>query len=221
MNLRLILFDLDGTLLDTAPDFVECVNRLRNRHGRLPLPPAAIRAEVSNGARALTRLAFDLDDDNPTLEPLRQELLTLYTDSLGTHSTLFPGMTSSLQWIHDRGLQWGIVTNKPSQYTLPLLEKITFPAPPATVICPDHVKHTKPHPEPLWLACQQAACSAEQAVYLGDHVRDIEAGRAAGMPTVSCGWGYLSPGENCSDWNASHHLQQANEIPGLLFKLLN
>lgn len=219
MTLKLVLFDLDGTLLDTAPDFVVCVNRLRERHQRDPLPADAIRTEVSNGAKALTRLAFNLSEDNPSLEPLRQELLAIYSQTLGQHSTLFPSMADALERIRQMQLAWGIVTNKPSAYTLPLMASLPWPYPPITVICPDHVTHSKPHPEPLWLACQQAGCHANEAVYLGDHIRDIEAGRAAGMPTVSCGWGYLSPGEDCSGWSADYHLQHPADIPALLKQL--
>ena len=220
MALKLVLFDLDGTLLDTAPDFIVCVNALRQQHGLPPLPDASIRAEVSNGARALTQLAFQLTDAAPELEPLRQALLALYSDVLGQHSTLFPGMREALEQIQQRQLAWGIVTNKPSVFTLPLVARVPWPAPPATVICPDHVTHTKPHPEPLLLACRQIGCEANQAIYLGDHCRDIEAGRAAGMPTVSCGWGYLPEGESCRDWQASYHLQHPADIPALLATLV-
>jgi phosphoglycolate phosphatase len=213
---KLILFDLDGTLLDTAPDFVLCVNQLRERHGKSPMLENAIRAEVSNGARALTQLSFGLADNDERLEPLRQELLALYLDILGSQTTLFPGMADSLHWIEKSGMDWGIVTNKPSLYTLLLMERLKLPFTPATVICPDHVKHSKPHPEPLWLACSQLGLPVAQAVYFGDHRRDIEAGRAAGMPTISCGWGYASSEEECLSWCADHHLTSANEIPALL-----
>ena len=111
------------------------------------------------------------------------------------------------------------MTNKPSQYTTPLLTRICLPHPPATVVCPDHVAHSKPHPEPLLLACKQVACRPDQSIYLGDHPRDIEAGQAAGMPTASCGWGYLPDNENVQSWNASYHLDSPSDIPSLLARL--
>lgn len=219
MKKKIILFDLDGTLLDTAPDFILCVNQLRERHGEPPLPDAIIRAEVSNGARALTRLAFALEDSSPQLEPLRQELLALYLDTLGSHTTLFPGMAECLGWIENQQLRWGIVTNKPSAYTLPLMSRLALPFTPGAIVCPDHVTHTKPHPEPLWLACKQLGHAAAEAVYLGDHIRDIEAGQAAGMTTISCGWGYIPANENCNEWQADYHLQHPGEIRDLLQNL--
>ncbi len=219
MNKKLILFDLDGTLLDTAPDFIQCVNQLRERHGMEPLASATIRAQVSNGARALTQLAFNLSADSEHLEPLRQELLALYLEILGNHTTLFSGMAECLQWIESNALTWGIVTNKPSAYTFPLLARLALPFTPATVICPDHVSKTKPHPEPLWLACSQGHCSAEEAVYLGDHSRDIEAGQAAGMTTISCGWGYIATDDDCLLWHADHHLLNPKDIAPLIERL--
>ena len=220
MAVRNILFDLDGTLLDTAPDFILCVNRLRERHHLPPLADATIRAQVSNGARALTRLAMAMDDNDPALEDRRQELLSLYREELGLHSQLFPGIAESLQWIEAQGLAWGIVTNKPSAFTVPLLERLQLPYTPASVVCPDHVQRTKPDPEPLLLACQQTGCTAAEAIYLGDHARDIEAGRAAGMPTASCLWGYIEPGDDPRNWQGNFLLEHASEIPDLIKKLI-
>ena len=219
MKLKLVLFDLDGTLLDTAPDFIVCVNQLRQRHGHEPMSASTIRAEVSNGARALTKLALGLPDDSEHLEPARQELLALYADCLGSQTIPFPGIPESLDWIRDHDLGWGIVTNKPSLYTLPLLARVKLPGQPAAVICPDHVTHTKPHPEPILMACQQHGCLPGEAIYLGDHIRDIEAGKAAGAHTASCGWGYLHQDDDWKQWQADHHLQRPDQLPALLAHL--
>jgi 2-phosphoglycolate phosphatase len=220
MGLKAVLFDLDGTLLDTAPDFIVCVNRLRLDHGNPPLPDESIRSNVSNGARALTRLASGLDEGNPALEPLLCELLAHYREILGNHSTLFPGMADSLRWIEAQGLSWGIVTNKPSGFTYPLLANLALPFTPATVVCPDHVSRSKPDPEPMLLACRQCGCEPAEAIYLGDHVRDIEAGRAAGMLTASCEWGYISPEEDIASWRADYRLTTADGIIELVKKIL-
>jgi 2-phosphoglycolate phosphatase len=224
MALKTILFDLDGTLLDTAPDFIICVNRLRQNHGQAPLPDNIIRAQVSNGARAMTRLASGLADGDPALESLNCELLDIYREILGQHSVLFTGMADSLRWIEAQGLRWGIVTNKPSGFTNPLLATLAetgeLPFTPSTIICPDHVSRSKPDPEPMLLACTQCSCKPEEAIYFGDHARDIEAGRAADMPTVACEWGYISPDEDVASWGADYRLTSATGISELIKKII-
>ncbi|HSC76186.1 MAG TPA: HAD-IA family hydrolase [Pseudomonadales bacterium] len=216
MALKAVLFDLDGTLLDTAPDFIICVNRLRQNHDQPPLADKVIRAEVSNGARAMTRLASGLAEGDPALEALNCELLAIYREILGQHSVLFPGMADSLRWIEAQGLQWGIVTNKPSRFTLPLLEKLSLPFTASSVVCPDHVSRSKPDPEPMLLACNQCGCEPAEAIYLGDHIRDIEAGRAAGMLTAGCDWGYIHPEEDIAGWGADHRIATPYDIPDLI-----
>ena len=219
MKLKAILFDLDGTLLDTAPDFIVCVNRLREQLDKPLLADATIRAQVSNGARAMTRLAAELPEGDPAIEALNCQLIATYQTILGQNSTLFAGIHHSLQWAAEQGLAWGIITNKPSYLTLPLMEKLSLPSPPATIVCPDHVSRSKPDPEPMLLACQHCGCEPSEAIYFGDHARDIEAGRAAGMLTVACEWGYIDPNENIEHWQADFRLRSATEIPALLAKL--
>ncbi len=220
MKIKAILFDLDGTLLDTAPDFIVCVNRLRQNHQMTPLADDVIRAQVSNGARALTLLASELQENDPLFEARRLELLGHYAEVLGKYSALFDGMASSLQWIAAQGLAWGIITNKPSAYTNPLLERIALPSQPATVVCPDHVTRSKPDPEPMLLACSQLGIAPAEAVYVGDHARDIEAGRRAGMLTIACAYGYLDPGERIEDWQADFLISQPNELPASIKRLI-
>lgn len=219
MKLKAILFDLDGTLLDTAPDFIFCVNQLRERLEKPLLPDATIRAQVSNGARALTRLTGDLTEGDPAIEALNCELLALYQNILGQHSRLFSGVNESLRWITKSGLSWGVITNKPSRFTLPLMEGLHWPSPPAAVVCPDHVSRSKPDPEPMLLACRQCACKPEEAIYFGDHARDIEAGRAAGMLTAACEWGYIDPADDLTRWNADFRINTASDIPALLERI--
>ena len=201
-RLAAVFFDLDGTLADTAGDFIPVVQTLRAEAGLKPLPPERIRASVSNGARGLVTLALDLTEGDEAFEHWRQRLLTLYGGILGTHATLFPGLRALIGTLAEAGIAWGVATNKPRAYTAPLLERLAIEPPPASVVCPDDVRERKPHPESLLLNCREAGCSPGAAIYVGDHVRDIEAGRRAGLYTVAAAYGYIEPGDDPARWGA-------------------
>lgn len=201
-RLAAVFFDLDGTLADTAGDFIPVVQTLRAEAGLKPLPPERIRASVSNGARGLVTLALGLAEGEGDFEHWRQRLLTLYGGILGTHATLFPGLRELIARLGEAGIAWGIATNKPRLYTLPLLERLAIEPPPASVVCPEDVSERKPHPESLERNCLEAGCTPGQAVYVGDHVRDIEAGRRAGLYTVAAAYGYIEPGDDPAGWGA-------------------
>lgn len=218
--LAAVFFDLDGTLLDTAPDFATVVNLLLAEHARAPLPFEAVRAAVSHGSRALVTLAFGCGEEDPAFAPLRERLLVLYEQNLAVRTRPFPGMRALLAALAGHGIGWGVVTNKPAYLAEPLLARIAFEPPPAVLVCPDHVKRTKPDPEPLLLACERLGCSAAEAVYVGDHARDIESGRRAGMPTVAAAWGYLGPGETVGDWGADHAAGSVEALADLLLHRL-
>jgi len=200
--LAAVLFDLDGTLVDTAPDFVRVLNHLRADEDLAPLPYALIRSQVSNGARALVRLGFNLDDDDPGFAPRLEKLLQHYEKELAVESLVFAGLEYGLQLLEANRIPWGVVTNKPSRYTLPLLEGLHLDKRCAVTVCPDNVTHRKPHPEPLLKACAQLAVDPLHTIYVGDHVRDVEAGRAAGNFTVAAAWGYLTPEDDIHAWQA-------------------
>lgn len=198
-----VFFDLDGTLVDTAPDFHAGVNRLRRQQGLSELPYDIIRAVVSEGARAVIAAGFpDLVVDSPEFDALRQQFLAEYAVHLADTSHLFPGLEAVLQALESRNIPWGVVTNKASTYTNPLMTALSLDRRSAATICPDHVSQTKPHPEPLFKAAQIAGVNPEQCIYVGDHVRDIEAGRRAGMLTVAVGWGYVQAGDSPASWGA-------------------
>lgn len=216
-RLRAVLFDLDGTLLDTAPDLVTAVNRLRAEHAMGPLPFSMIRATVSHGARALVSLGFGVTEDAPGFEALRQRLLELYAQHLLAESTPFPGMDSLITMLGMHGIRWGVVTNKPDHLAAPLLAHNTFSPPAAVLVCPDHVSRPKPDPEPLLLACTRLGCTVDEAVYVGDHARDIEAGRNAGMRTIAASYGYLEPGESTAAWGADYEADSVAAIERILF----
>lgn len=217
-NAAAVLFDLDGTLIDTAPDFIAVLNRQLLAHGRSPLPPEKIRASVSQGSKAVVALGFGdrTPPDTPEFEALRQEFLQGYIKHIADESRLFPGMNALLTGLEARGTPWGIVTNKPSLYTTPLLRELKLEARCKVAICPDMVSHTKPHPEPMFKAASVLGVKAEHCVYVGDHKRDIDAGRNAGMRTVAAGWGYVLEGETAADWQADVTVETVAELAELL-----
>ncbi|MCB1614932.1 MAG: HAD-IA family hydrolase [Pseudomonadales bacterium] len=220
MVLKSVFFDLDGTLLDTAPDFVYVLNTLLEENAERTLEDARIRATVSSGAKALIKLGFGIDEDHHRFEPLRLRLLELYSKHLADKSTPFPGILETLNYLQQNGIRWGVVTNKPLAYTQPLLNAISFPVAAAAVVCPDHTTHRKPHPEPLYLACKQTNCLPSEAIYLGDHQRDIDAGKNAGMRTIACNYGYIEEGEDPEIWQADHIVNHGNELIPLLQKYI-
>ena len=212
-----VLFDLDGTLLDTAPDFLTAINRVLAERGLPARSEQAVRAAVSHGSAGLITAIFTIDSDHPDFEPLRQALLAHYRDCLADDTRPFPGMVGVLEALAARGIPWGIVTNKPAAYTDAIVARLSWPSPPATVVCPDHVARTKPDPEPILLACRQLDLPPGRAIYVGDHRRDIEAGREAGTATVAAAYGYLDNGENPADWGADHIIERADQLIDLLF----
>ncbi len=214
--LKAVLFDLDGTLLDTAPDFAVVVNQLRQRHGKSPLDYASIRATVSHGARALVTLAFQHQQGDEGFESLRLELLQLYSEHLAVKTTAFPGISELLLWLDQEKLPWGIVTNKPRRYAEPILTALQLDSRCHVLICPDDVTHTKPNPESLLLACEEINCRADQTIYLGDQRRDIEAGQNAGMQTIAANYGYIDADDPTTNWQADFYVDHASEIKPLL-----
>lgn len=215
-QLKAVLFDLDGTLIDTAPDFAYVLDVMRKHRNLEPIPYAKVLQTVSDGSRGLVQMAFDAADGSEEFEKLRQELLALYGDHLADNSRLYPGLEETLREIEARGLHWGIVTNKPVQYAAPLLRALNLHERCGALICPDHVAQRKPHPESLQLACAQLGCDTGKAIFFGDHHRDIEAGRNAGMPTVACAYGYVHPDDPCTRWLADHIVATGNDVLPLL-----
>lgn len=210
-NLKAVFFDLDGTLLDTAPDFDVVLNRLCETHGRPAIPYQQVRATVSNGARALITLAFGLREGEQNFEDLRLELLDLYLNHLAVKTVPFDGILQLLAQIETANLAWGVVTNKPRLYTEAILSALSLSHRCQAVICPDDVTHTKPHPEPLFLACEKIPCTPSEAIYIGDHRRDIEAGQNAGMTTIVAAYGYIDGSDPISNWQADHSINHALE----------
>ena len=182
------------------------------RHNLAQLDEHSIRRVVSNGARGLVQLGFGLRPEDPGYTQYHAELLDLYTNHIAVETRLFPGLTEVLAHLDAHKVPWGIVTNKASQYTLKLLDEMGLLQRCASVVCPDHVTHTKPHPEPVRLAAEQMGVAPEHCLYAGDHRRDIESGLAAGMTTVAARYGYLGADENVAEWNAHHIIDHGTEF---------
>lgn len=213
---KAILFDLDGTLIDTAPDFIRIIKDLCHKYQLTPPSDTAIREQVSAGARAMVRLMFDvpdLADDDPVLLQYRQEFLDAYEADICVDSRLFAGLDDLLKTLENQGIAWGIVTNKPRYLSEILLDKLNLTHRCAVLVCPDDVKNTKPDPEPLFLACDKLNIDPNNAIYVGDHIRDIKAGQNAGMKTIVAGYGYIPPEDkNLSDWGADVIIHSVDEL---------
>lgn len=197
-----VLFDLDGTFADTAPDLAHALNQVLAARGHPPLSLDSVRPHASHGGRALIKLGFGLEPEDSDYEPLRQELLGHYRAHLAVHTRLFPGMAALLEALEDRGIPWGIVTNKPAWLTEPLIQGLGMDARAGCVVSGDTTPYLKPHPEPVRHACRLLGRPLADCWYLGDAQRDIEAGRDAGTRTLVALFGYLGDQDEPHAWGA-------------------
>ena len=207
-----ILFDLDGTLVDTAPDLAHALNLQLKRHGKQPLPYEAIRPFASHGSRGLVGLGFNIIPQDCNFIKMRDEYLSLYDTVFTRSPVLLPGIADLLQAIENKGLKWGIVTNKPRRFTEKLIESIHLHLNAACVVCGDDAPQPKPSPVTLLMACQQIGVKPENCVYVGDAERDIQAGKAAGMKTVVALFGYIDVTDKPSEWGADLLIQTPIEL---------
>lgn len=214
-----LLFDLDGTLVDTAPDLVSTLNRLLAEDGAAPMPYSIARNEVSNGAVGLIRLAYGAGLEAPRLEALRERFLELYLTGVCINSRIFIDLLSLFKENSFINPRWGIVTNKPHALTEPLLEQLGIDALPATVVSGDRLPEKKPSPAPLELAARELGVEPARCVYIGDAVRDVEAGRAAGMRTCVAAYGYLRAGDDPEAWGADAVVRHPRELGAVLGRL--
>ena len=220
-NYQGVLFDLDGTLIDTAEDFILCLNDLRQDSQLTPLPASDIRKVVSDGARAMITLGFDISEGHPEFENKKQQFLSLYLNNIARKSRLFDDLNDTLRWCEENHIPWGIVTNKPRIYSEALLKALKLHNRISTLVCPDDVKNTKPDPEPLYKACNDIQLNPEQCIYVGDHARDIEAGKRAGMPTIAAGYGYVHTQDEAQNWQATWCVETSKQLHTLLKTLLS
>lgn len=217
MSFEALLFDLDGTLVDTAPDLISVLNQLLVERGRPRMPYAIARNEASNGAAGLIRLGFGSSLAAEQVDSLRRRFLELYALNICVKSRLLIDL-ESLSDIED-DVDWGIVTNKPAAFTVPLLERLGLDRRASCVISGDRLPQRKPDPAPLLLAAAELGVVAERCVYVGDAPRDIEAGRAAGMTTIAAAYGYIRPADDPTSWGADLVLRRPADLPMLLAEL--
>lgn len=209
-----LLFDLDGTLIDTAPDLARATNVLRQYHGLPPLAFETIRAQVSNGGSALVTLALGIAHDHPDHPEARNVLLAAYGKEVAVESRVFSGLERLLERWATPPRRWGIVTNKPRIYTEPLLEALSLS--PHVLLCADDLPVKKPSPEPLWEAARRLDVLPEDCWYIGDHARDMQAAHAAGMTAIAVGYGYIEEGQKREDWQADRWFDSPSELVNAL-----
>lgn len=220
MRLQAVLFDMDGTLLDSAPDFIAICQAMRNERGLAPVDEKMIRDVVSGGARAMVAATFDMDPEAPEFEPLRLEFLERYQNHCAVLTRPFDGIDELLADIEAAKLIWGVVTNKPVRYAEPIMEQLGLAGRSAVLICPDHVTRSKPDPEMLLLACSKLNLDPASVLFIGDDLRDIESGRAAGTRTAAVRYGYIHPSDNPNHWGADVVVDHPLELRAVLDRAL-
>jgi phosphoglycolate phosphatase len=207
-----VFFDLDGTFADTAPDLSAALNHVRGLHNLPPLPLAVTRLQASHGSAGLLKLGFNVEPDSPKFPALREAFLDYHAAHNCVHTTLFAGMAELVDALERRGLPWGIVTNKPHRFTMPLMQALGYDKRAACLVSGDTCAHPKPHPDPLLHAAKLIDVKPQNCVYLGDDKRDIDAGRAAGMKSLIALFGYIDPNADLKTWQADAAIASPQEL---------
>ncbi|MDR2240125.1 MAG: HAD hydrolase-like protein [Zoogloeaceae bacterium] len=211
-----VLFDFDGTLADTAADLGAALNRLLTESGRAPLPLQAIRPHVSQGVRGLLGIGFGMTPEDASYAAFRQRFLASYDESLCAATALFDGVAGVLEWLEAKRIIWGVVTNKHSRYTLPIMASLGLTQRAACIVSGDSSPRPKPAPDPLWLASALINVDPARCLYIGDDLRDIQSARAAGMGAIAAAWGYLGEETPLEKWGADAIIQAPADLVGLL-----
>ena len=206
------MFDLDGTFADTAPDLGAALNHVLALHGLPPLPLAKARLQASHGTIGLLGLGFGITPDNPRFAELREAFLVHYTAHICDHTALFPGMGELIETIEQHGLPWGIVTNKPHRFTVPLMQALGYANRAGCMVSGDTCAFAKPHPMPMLHAAKLIDISPENCLYLGDDKRDMEAANAANMQGIIAQYGYIDPNADLNSWQAAGRVQTPFEL---------
>ncbi len=216
MSTQAVLFDLDGTFADTAPDLAAALNQVLQEQGKPALPFEHIRPVVSHGGIALIKLGFDIPQESLEFEVLRQRLLAIYKNNISQLTQLFEGMDELVTELENSDIAWGIVTNKPSWLTNPLMAQLGYSQRARTIVSGDTTSERKPHPEPLFHACREINCPPDQCLYVGDAERDIIAGKRAGMKTLGALFGYIEADDDPRTWGVDALIEHPREIKDFL-----
>lgn len=211
-TIKAVILDLDGTLLDTAPDLGAALNIQLAKHNYPDVPFEQIRPLASHGSKALVKLGFNIDEQHPDFASLRQEYLNIYSEHSCNLTTLFPGMTDVLAYLQNKQIPWGIVTNKPGWLTMPILKKLALIDKTNCVVCGDTLSVTKPDPAPLLYACELLHCKPSECIYIGDAEFDIVAGHRAGIKTILAGYGYITEKDKIHEWQTDAIINSPTEI---------
>jgi phosphoglycolate phosphatase len=214
--IKAVLFDLDGTFADTAPDLAAALNHTRAARHLPPLPLETIRPQASHGSPGLLRLGFGIEPGAPDYDALRDIFLDYYARNICVHTRLFPGMADLVDELEPRGIKWGIVTNKPQRYTVPLMQALGYAERAACLISGDTCAHAKPHPEPMLKACELIGAAPGQCLYLGDDLRDMQAANASGMRGIIARYGYIASDAQLDSWKAHGMIDTPTELLGYL-----
>jgi phosphoglycolate phosphatase len=215
-SVQAVLFDLDGTFADTAPDLAAALNHTRATRNLPPLPLEIARTQASHGSRGLLKLGFAIEPDAPDYNILRDIFLDYYEHNICTHTRLFPGMAELVATLEQRGIRWGIVTNKPHRYTLPLMQALGMASRAACLISGDTCAQAKPHPDPLLKACEIIGIDHTHSLYVGDDLRDMQAANAAAMPGIIANYGYIGDDASEANWNAQGSINSPMELTRFL-----
>ncbi len=211
-NIQSVLFDLDGTLLDTAPDMIDAVNAIRTDLGLEPKPFEELRNTVSHGGAALIRKALDISDNHPDFQALLDKFLNIYQQNIANKTSFFPGMEQVIDKLEELNIPWGIVTNKPQRFTLELIKKLNIHKRTSCIVSGDTLDQRKPHPAPLLHACKLLNVKPENTIYVGDAQRDIEAGNNASMHTLIAMFGYIDQSDQPELWQANQIINKPEDI---------
>lgn len=212
MKAKAVLFDLDGTLLDTAPDLVFALNKLREEHGLSPFDLAAAKHLVGQGSKPMLKAALDIEAHDPLFIVKRQAFLDIYAKHLADSTTFFPYMEEVLNYLESHSIPWGIVTNKLTVHTLPLLQALQIMHRPGCIVCGDTLSKYKPDPEPILHACELLKQHPEDCIFVGDTLTDMVAGKAAGVRSLVALYGYIGEDDNPQDWPADGYLKEARDL---------
>lgn len=209
---KAVLFDLDGTFADTAPDLAAALNYTRSTRQLPPLPLDVLRPQASHGSRGLLKTGFDIEPEHQDFIELRDIFLERYEQNICVHTRLFDGIQALLDSLLQQQQHWAIVTNKPHRYTMPLMQQLGLHSQAGAIVSGDSCEHPKPHPAPLLKACEDMGVAPEECIYLGDDKRDIQAAHAAGMPGVIAAYGYIDRNTDLNSWQADGRIEHPSQL---------